>query len=197
MNRRILLLSALAAVILLAAGAAWFVFAGGYHGEVIDTQKPAPEFTLESDRGPVSLSDLRGDYVLIHFGYTFCPDVCPSTLSDLKKVVEGAGELGDDTQVLFITVDPDRDTVKKMGAFSRFFHPDFIGLSGDKETIDRVASDYDITYWYTHEEDPNHYIVNHTAVVIVIDKEGKERLIWHYGISAQDMLSDLRKLDRN
>jgi protein SCO1/2 len=82
-------------------------------------------------------------------------------------------------------VDPKRDSVKKMGLFSRFFNPELIGLSGDMQTIDRVASDYDIIYWYTEEDDPDHYIVNHTAVVIVIDRQGNERLIW-----------DLRKLAR-
>lgn len=197
MDRRVLLIASL--VLLL--GLTFIAFqqlaaTPAYAGVLVEPAEPAPSFALQSDQGPVTLEDLHGKTVLLYFGYTYCPDVCPTTLSTLKKVYANAGDLAEDLQVVFITVDPQRDTPARMGEYARFFEPAFLGLSGNMEDTFAITDAYQIHFHYNDAESDTNYTVDHTSVVIVIDPQGNKRLVWQHGTTPEEMLADLDKLAR-
>jgi protein SCO1/2 len=166
------------------------------NGTQIDPPKEVSDFTLTSDTGPVSLSDLRGKLVVMYFGYTFCPDVCPATLSKLNKALERLGKDADQVQVIMVTVDPERDTADKLGPYVRRFNPQFTGLSGTAEDIAKVAKEFGIFYEKKAVATAAKYLVDHTASVLVLDRDGRISLIWPFEIEAAAMASDLRVLLR-
>lgn len=164
------------------------------NGNPVTPEKPAPEFTLDSDHGSVRLSDFRGKLVLLYFGYTYCPDVCPTTMLTLKQALAASGLSAQDYQVLFITVDPARDTAERMGTYARYFNPAFEGLTGTQEEIARVAGDYQIHYHYNDSESDTNYTVDHTSYILVIDRLGNQRLIWPHGLETDKIAADLKVL---
>ncbi len=166
----------------------------GLHGTELVPPEPAPPFTLTAGGGqPVSLSDFQGRYVLLYFGYTTCPDFCPTTLAVLKQARERLGRRADDLQVLMITVDPRRDTPERLAEYMSFFDPTFIGLSGTAAEIASVADAYGIFY-EAHEGTPESgYLVDHTTTLVGVDPEGNLRLFYSYGVTAEEIADDLRR----
>ncbi len=156
----------------------------------------AYNFTLVgADGEPVALADFRGKVVVLYFGYTFCPDVCPTTLSDLKRAVSGIGDQADQVQVIFVSVDPERDTPARADDYAKGFNPAFVGLSGSPEQVAEAASPFGI--FYRRVEAPGSaagYLVDHTSTVHVIDRNGVLRVIWPFGLPVDDMIADLRAL---
>lgn len=171
----------------------WFA-PPAFAGERVEPAGPAPDFTLESDHGPVSLGEFKGKYVLLYFGYSYCPDVCPTTLSDMKRVKAALDPEGSLIQGIYVSVDPRRDTPARMGEFARFYHPSFIGLSGSMESVQQAADAYQIVFRYNDAESSTNYTVDHTSRITVIDPDGNLRLYWNHGITAQEMTADLRQL---
>jgi protein SCO1/2 len=168
-----------------------------FHGTLIQSTNPAPNFTLESSRGgEVSLSDFSGKLVILYFGYTYCPEVCPTTLAQVDKAVESLGRKAGDVQVMMVSVDPERDTPERLASYLKNFNPDFIGASGSVEQIAETATAYGI-YFEKHPGTPaTGYLVDHTATVLVIDRTGHLRMAFPFGTTAQDMASDLAYLLR-
>ncbi len=165
-----------------------------FHGTVLQSAEPAPDFTLMSADGPVSLSDFRGKIVLLYFGYTFCPDVCPTTLFEVQRTMELLGDDADQVQLIMISVDPLRDTPERLKEYVQYFHPSFIGVTGSDEEIAQVATQYGI-YYEKHEGTPaTGYLVDHTATITVVDRKGYVKLIFPYGTPAEDMAADLKYL---
>jgi protein SCO1/2 len=167
-----------------------------FRGTLYDPALPAAEIELTQGNGSnFRLSEMRGDVVLLYFGYTFCPDVCPTTLSELNRVIEGMGLDGERVQVVMVTVDPERDTLEKLREYVAIFNPKFIGLSGPLEELEKVWNDYGV---YREEEQmPNSatgYLVNHTARVYLIDQDGNLRLSYSYGTPPDDIVHDLKIL---
>ena len=122
--------------VLLAAMAGYeFLLPKKLHGEVIKPPKPMPDFTLQSTKGPVSLSSFRGKLVILYFGYTSCPDLCPTTLAMLHQAVEALGNKAQEVQVIFISVDWKRDTPEVLEKYIAHFNSNFIGLSGTEAQI--------------------------------------------------------------
>lgn len=168
-----------------------------YHGTVLQATETVQDFTLDSTLGkPLKLSAFRGKYVLLYFGYTFCPDVCPLTLSDLQKTVEALGKEADQIQVLFVTVDPARDTVAQLASYLPHFNPSFIGMTGDEEHILQAATQFGIFYDIHEATVEGYYTVDHTSTVVVVDPKGYPKLIFPYGIGSAEMTEDLRYLMR-
>lgn len=166
-----------------------------YQGSVIDPPAPAADFTLEmAGGGTFRLSDYRGKVILLYFGYTFCPDVCPTTLYDLSRVKEDLGELGDELIVVMTTVDPKRDTLDKLGSYVSTFEPTFIGLSGSQDSLQAVWADYGVYRAEKPVEGSAAYFVDHTARVYVIDRDGNLRMTFPFGMSWQAMRDDLSHL---
>lgn len=167
------------------------------HGLQYNPPLPAPDFALKDQHGQVfRLSDQRGRAVLLFFGYTACPDVCPATLTSLKRVHEQLGPGADIVRFVFVTVDPERDTAERVGNFIRAVgHEDFIGLSGTREELEKVWKAYSI---YVQKEDaPGSkagYFVNHTASTFLITSDGKLRTVYQFGTDPRVIASDLRQV---
>jgi protein SCO1/2 len=156
----------------------------------------APDFALTDQHGqPFRLSDQRGKVVLLFFGYTQCPDVCPTTLATWRKVHEALGDDAGRVRFVFVTVDPERDTAERLGRHVEAFNPDFLGLTGSPQELEAAYS----TFGVVHEVDTSSqsaagYLVNHTATTFVIDPSGQWRLRLPYGTSAEDIAHDVREL---
>ena len=173
------------------------------HGTDLGPGVPAADFTLQSaERGAVSLADLRGDAVLLFFGYTTCPDVCPLTMGKLRQAVESLGEDAADVQVALISVDPELDTPERVQRFVANFHPDFLGLTGTRATLQQVAQDYGV---YASEPETNagaaahadpRRVIAHSSYVFGITRDGEMRILWDGQTPADEIAADVRALLR-
>ena len=164
-----------------------------FSGMLLQGTNTAHDFTLVDENGEqVRLSDFRGKPVLLYFGYTFCPDVCPTTMAELGRMMRELGDQAEDVQVVMITVDPERDTPERLAEYVRYFHPDFIGLTGTEEEVSQAATPLGIYYAKQEVEGASGYLMDHTATVLMIDKDGSTRMIFPYGTPAEDMTEDVR-----
>jgi protein SCO1 len=163
-------------------------------GTLYDPSVPRPDFTLESVNGPVSLSDFRGKFVILYFGYTFCPDACPLSMGNIRQATDKLGSKSKDVQVIFVSVDWKRDTPDVMAKYVSHFNPDFVGLSGTQEQIDKATKDFDIYYLLNLPDENGNYSVDHTASTQVLDREGNLILLWPYDVAPSEMTSDLKAL---
>lgn len=144
-----------------------------------------------------SAADFRGKLVVVIFGYTQCPDVCPTSLADVAKAVKQLGEAGKRVQVLFVSVDPGRDKPALLRDYVAAFNPDFIGLTGTRQAIDAVTKDFKV-YAAVHESaKPAEYTVEHSGQMFVLDGQGRTRLVFAPGMAPADMAADLRVLLNN
>lgn len=196
MNRRLLTFTVIFLVFI--AGALWYVTSRPptFYGVVITPPKPMPDFTLHSSTSPVTFSDYKGKYVFLYFGYTSCPDLCPTTLATLSRIVKNLdADKAKQVQVIFVSVDYLRDTPERTSAYAKNFSPDFIGLGGSEEEIAKVTKEYGIYYKLnTPDPETGFYSVDHSASVLVFDRQGDLVMTWPYGMDIIQMESDLRAL---
>jgi len=143
---------------------------------------------------PRSLADFRGKAVIVFFGFTHCPDVCPTALADAAAAVRELGSEGDRVQVLFVTVDPQRDTPELLRQYVPAFHPGFLGLYGDEAALDRVKKDFKVYSAVREGKTPETYTVDHTSQMFVFDPQGRIRLVVPPGTKTRDLAADLRAL---
>jgi protein SCO1/2 len=188
-----LTLTAIALALLLAAGAA-------YLGSG-DSSAPSPvvlpaerDFTLEGPKGPVSFSDFSGKIVLLYFGYTYCPDICPTNLAMWSQALV---QLKPDelarVQPIFISVDPERDTVERLASYGPFFHPSLIALTGKPETLAEIAKRYGAVYARYDDPATGSYAIDHTAVTYVLDPQRQVVEKLPHGAPPDDLLAAIRK----
>jgi len=149
------------------------------------------------DGKPRTLADFRGKAVVLFFGYTHCPDICPTTLVDMAEVMKKLGSDAARVQVLFVTLDPERDTPGVLAQYVPAFDPGFLGLSGDAAATQRVAQEFKIFYEKRAGSAPSSYTVDHSAQSYVIDPQGRLRLFVRQERIAQDLAEDLRALLKN
>lgn len=150
------------------------------------------EFRLTDHNGRLrSLSDFQGSAVVVFFGFTHCPDVCPTTLSEMKAVRDQLGEDAKRLQVLFITLDPERDTPELLAQYVPSFDPSFLGLYGDVETTAATAKAFKVFYQKVPGSTPETYSIDHTAASFVYDPQGKLRLYMRSGMSTADAAHDI------
>jgi len=155
----------------------------------------ASSFSLNAaGGGRRTLADFRGKVVVVFFGFTQCPDVCPTTLSDLAEVRKRLGADGDRLQVVFITIDPERDTAALLSEYVPGFDPTFIGLYGTAEETALTAKEFKVFYQKVPGKTATSYTMDHTAGSFVFDKEGRVRLFIRHGASVDDITADLRQL---
>ncbi len=153
------------------------------------------DFRLTDHTGRVrSLSDFRGKVVAIFFGYAHCPDMCPTALAELAQTVKRLGRQGDEVQVLFITVDPARDTPKVLAQYVPAFDPRFLGLYGDTATTAKVAAEYKVFFEAQRPNASGNYTIDHTAAVYLIDRKGRPRLYAGGGRTVSGIVHDVRLL---
>jgi protein SCO1 len=201
-SRRLMLMAlaaTLVVVVLAVASVAYFasvrasappraMIAGAY-----DPPHAAPEFALHgSDGSEVTLARYRGKVVLLTFGFTHCAAVCPTTLATLAQARGGLGEAADQVQVVFVTVDPERDSVAHMQQYLAAFDPGFIGATGEPEVLADVREDYGVTA--VKEGTGPDYAMAHTSSIFMIDRAGKLRAMMPFGHEADDFVRDVELL---
>lgn len=131
------------------------------------------EFELDSLNGPVRLSDFEGKAVMLFFGFTNCPDVCPTSMAVMRQVFDALPEgQRNRVQGIFISVDPERDDLERLHAYTQFFHPNIVGVTGSKDDIDAVTRQYAASYFFEESDSAMGYMVQHTARTYVIDPNG-------------------------
>ncbi len=165
-----------------------------FEGAAYPEPQPVDDFTLMSVDGPVSLDDLAGKYTYIYFGYTYCPDVCPATLSQLARVKERLGADGSEMQVVMITVDPERDTPEKLAEYLHHFDPDFVGLSGDSAEIDAAGKPFGLYYERHEGSTETGYLVDHTARTFLLNRNGDVILSYAFDTPTDAFYNDFQKL---
>jgi len=164
-------------------------------------------FTAQGSTGQrISLADFRGKLVLLFFGYTNCPDICPTTFSLIKHVMLSIGKTADQVQVLFVTVDPESDTPEHLREYLNYFHPNFIGVSGSRAEIDHILTSFKARYerkldqqvttqynrFKSHVED--FYIYSHSQQIYLLDHQGRTRALFYIGTSPEVMRNNILQL---
>ena len=155
----------------------------------------AKGFALTDHTGkPRTLADFKGKVVVVFFGYTQCPDVCPTTMAEMASVMQKLGPLADQVQVLFITLDPERDTQQLLANYVPAFDKRFIGLRGTPEQTAKTAKEFKVFYAKVPGTDPGSYTIDHTAGSYVFDRDGRLRLFIRHGQGPDPIVHDLRQL---
>jgi protein SCO1 len=199
MNRLWLFVTSLVFGLALALGGGWWWLNRNYQfqGVLIDPPARAADFTLTDQNGkPFRLSDQRGKTVLIYFGYTNCPDVCPITMTDYKRIKTGLGSQADKVQFVFITVDPERDTNERLKAYLANFDSSIIGLTADQATLEPVWKAYGVYQQKQDEGSAAGYLVDHTSRIYVIDPDGNWRINYPFGMETSKIVQDLEHIIR-
>jgi protein SCO1/2 len=161
----------------------------------ISGHMPDLDFKLTDDRGKaVTGADYRGKVVLLYFGYTHCPDVCPLTLAQLHVVMQRLGPLADDARILFVSVDPARDTPAVMHAYVNAFDPRAVGLTGDARATEALSKRYRSAFTREPGSADGSYEVSHSSAIYVFDRDGKARLLATPSASRDDLVHDLHLL---
>lgn len=184
---------ALAALLLWPAGApAAPVLRGG----VLEPSGPAPDFTLRDAGGRTfQLSRQRGRVVVIAFGYTFCPDVCPTTLAEFAQVKARLGAAEKLVRFVFITIDPERDTAERLRAYTAAFDRSFLGLTGTPAELEAVRRAWGVVARrQVVAGTAAAYLVDHSASIYVVDREGRLRVVFPFGTPVEDMTHDIKLL---
>lgn len=179
---------------------AWWLSLRNYRfqGSVIEPPVQAADFTLLDQNGdPFHLGDQRGKVVLIFFGYTHCPDVCPVTLSQYKQIKAQLGKKAEQVEFVFITVDPARDTVEEIARYVPNFDPSFIGLTGEQSALEQVWSNFFVYHAEGPADEQGNYLVDHTARIYLVDQLGNWRLTFPFGMESGQIVSDIEHLLRN
>jgi protein SCO1/2 len=155
----------------------------------------AKGFTLTDHTGkPRTLADYKGKVAIVFFGYTQCPDVCPTTMAEMATVMQKLGPLADRVQVLFITLDPERDTQELLANYVPAFDKRFLGLRGTPEQTAKTAKEFKVFYSKVPGTDPGSYTIDHTAGSYVFDRDGRLRLFIRHGQGPDPIVHDLRQL---
>jgi protein SCO1/2 len=155
----------------------------------------AKDFALTDHNGQArTMSDFKGKVVVIFFGYTQCPDVCPGSMTELAEVKKLLGADGDKLQGIFVTVDPERDTAALLKSYMVNFDPSFLALRGEPATLESTAKHFKIYYKKAEGKTPTSYTMDHSAGSYVYDTQGRVRLFTRYGSGAQALASDIKLL---
>jgi protein SCO1 len=147
----------------------------------IDVTGSSPSLALTMQATPdgktVTQDDYHGFVTMLYFGYTFCPDVCPLTMQNVASALARTGDAAKNIRFLFVTVDPGRDTMPVLKSYTSLFGPEFIGLRGDPDQLERLTKPFRIAYSVTPSHDPRKYEVTHSAAIYVFDRQGNARLL--------------------
>ena len=155
----------------------------------------AHDFALTDHTGKArTLADFKGKVVVMFFGYTQCPDVCPTTMAEMASVMKELGPQADQVQVLFVTVDPARDTQALLAQYVPAFDPRFLGMFGDEAATAKVAKEFKVFYAKVPGKAPGSYSMDHTAGSYVFDRNGKVRLFLRHGQGPAPITHDLKQL---
>lgn len=165
----------------------------GFHAIDITGVDYGRDFHLSDPQGRLrTLQDYKGRVVLIFFGFTQCPDICPTALSRAAAVMKLLGPVGDKVQVIFVTIDPERDTAALLAEYTRAFHPSFVGLRGDAAATAEAAREFKV--FYKKVPTGASYTMDHSAISYVVDREGRLRLAVKHEQTPEQLAADLKRL---
>lgn len=151
------------------------------------------ELNLPDFNGKIrQLADFRGKVLVLFFGYTHCPDICPTTLSEMARVMKSLGEKSNHVQVIFVSVDPTRDTNSLLAQYVPAFHTSFLALRGTEAEIEQVAKRFKV--FYQKQGEDAHYTIDHSSGTFIFDKQGKLRLLANYGAGEKVLVHDIQLL---
>jgi protein SCO1 len=157
----------------------------------------AQDFELPDTEGRVRrLADFKGKVVVLFFGYTQCPDVCPTTLTELTQARQLLGPLGERVQGVFVTLDPERDTPEVLRRYMQSFDPSYVALVPNAEQLAQAAKHFKVYYKKSEGKTPTSYTLDHTAASFIFDDQGRIRLYARYGLGAQALADDLKLLSK-
>lgn len=195
--RRWLLVAAVAiAGLLVGYGAVTWLRPHTFSGTVLQSPSeaaPLTGLTLHTGES-ADLARFRGSVVLLYFGYTNCPDICPATLSNAANAIEAMGPDGEDVELLMVTVDPDRDDPRTLGEYVGFFHPRFLGVHGSEDDLRDTASRYGVFFQQVEGSEGIGYLVDHTVSLMAIDPDGFLRVVYPVDVPPADLAADLEEL---
>jgi protein SCO1/2 len=195
MPKKLLIPLILVTILLVGTLTVFFMQPYEFHGSVLQIPKLEGGILLRSAGGPVRLSDHQGKIVLLYFGYTSCPDICPTSLARIKAALSDLrAEEKAQVQVIFISVDPDRDTFEKLEQYAHVFGEDFIGATGTRTEIDLVAESLGVFYRINPPDADGNYTVDHSSFIYVIDRKGYLVMNWGHDIQADGISADLHYL---
>lgn len=164
-----------------------------FHASDVSVPLGQADFKLTDHNGmPRTRADFRGKVVVLFFGYMHCPDICPTTMADLAQVMGRLGSDADRVQVVFVTVDPERDTPELLAQYVQAFHPKFLGMRGDAEATAQAAKSFYVTY--LKQPTTSGYNVDHSSGMFLLDTRGRVRLLARHGQSAEWLVEDIRSL---
>lgn len=166
-----------------------------FQGSLIEPAVPAPQFELTDMNGNLfQLSQLEDQVVVMFFGYTSCPDVCPVTLTEFLQIRSKLGPAAEQVSFVFVTVDPERDTAERMRKYLTNFDPEIIGLTGERSDLEPVWADYGVYQARAEGSSDGNYLVDHSSRVYVIDRAGNLRLTYLFGTESELITEDIRHL---
>ncbi len=166
-----------------------------FHGADISGAEYARSLALTDQNGqPRTLADFKGKVVVVFFGYTQCPDACPTTMSELAQAKKALGKDGERVQGVFVTVDPERDSAEILKSYMASFDPSFVALRGTPEQTAATAKEFKVFYAKSPGKTPGSYSMDHTAGSYVFDARGRVRLFERYGSGAEALTADLKAL---
>lgn len=170
-----------------------------WNGEVLDPVKPAPLLSGTNWNGEkFEIAQLAGKVVIVFYGYTYCPDICPFTLAKMKQLHTRLGERADDVAVVFVSVDPHRDSVEKLASYVPNFDTRFYGLRLEFDELDATQEAWDLTVQYGQPKDgpgtDSFYYVDHTGFYFIVDRQGNLRLTFPPNASVDDIVPDVETL---
>lgn len=161
---------------------------------VFEPPRAAPDFALQGSHGKtLKLSETRGKVLVLGFGFSHCPEICPTTLANLSRVMKNLGDNAKDVQVVYVTVDPERDTAARLREYMAIFNSSFIGLTGSVDELAAIRREYGILIEREMHKDGN-YEVHHSSYLYLIDRQGLLRALVPYGKTVADITHDLQIL---
>jgi len=164
-------------------------------GDVATQDEIRRDFVLTGTDGtPVHWKDFRGKVVALYFGFTTCPDICPTTMTKMKQVVRRLGPDADDLAVLFVTVDPERDTPERLRTYLDYFNPAFVGLTGPRDKISRIAGAFGTKFRKVESDSAAGYLIAHTDLIYLIDRGGVTWAKHDSSIPVDRLLADVEAL---
>lgn len=168
-----------------------------FNGVELIPPEPAPALQLPTAQGDTFDMQEQADHVvLVFFGFTHCPDVCPTTLSDWSRARAALGSDAEKVRWVFVSVDPERDTPEVADEYAKRFDPSFVGLSADTESIARIQKAFNITAWREPAIDDSPYSIAHSSQTFLVDRKGQLRLLYPFGFTSQELTEDLQRLVR-
>ena len=164
-----------------------------FYGSDISAANLDASFSLTNHHGErASLDSYKNKVIAVFFGFTNCPDICPTSLQELKYIKQELGQAGNNFQVLFISLDPERDTQEKLSLFIPSFDPTFIGLYGSTNEVDAMANQYKVFHQKVEQGDS--YTIDHSSGIYLIDRSGKIRIRHPYGSPVEGIIADIQQL---